>query len=108
MITMCVIVLQEIVGGIAMNERECLMKEIMAVDFALTDLALYLNTHPNDFKIICVYNNCVKKFKELIKEYQEKFGPIYREFSTSPSQWQWSENPWPWDSKYNFNMGGNI
>lgn len=89
-----------------MNARDCLMKEIMAVDFALIDLGLYLNTHPTDFKIICVYNNCVQKYKELINEFHEKYGPIYNEFYTSPSRWKWSEMPWPWDDK--IDIGGKC
>jgi spore coat protein JB len=94
------------VGGMKMVERDCLMKEVMAVDFALIDLKLYLDTHPNDCKTIMVYNNCVKKYKELIEEYHERFGPIYSEFYTSPCPWKWIEMPWPWDDQWE--MGGNV
>lgn len=89
-----------------MTEKDCLMKEIMAVDFALVDLKLYLDTHPNCCKTIYIYNNCVKKYKELIKEFHEKFGPIYSKFYNSPCPWKWVEMPWPWD--YKWEMGGKV
>ena len=80
--------------------KESLMNEIMAVEFAIYDLNLYLDTHPNDCKMIGVFNNCVTKAKELREEYQQKYGPIVAGTYVSGTPWKWINNPWPWDNDF--------
>ncbi|MFZ0477336.1 MAG: spore coat protein CotJB, partial [Halobacillus sp.] len=40
----------------AATERYELMEKIQMVDFALVELTLYLDTHPNDFQAIQQFN----------------------------------------------------
>lgn len=80
-----------------MNEREILMRKIATNDFALVDLHLFLDTHPNNLNIARKIEEYQMKSRELRKEYEERFGPL------SPSgnegnRWAWISNPWPWDS----------
>lgn len=76
--------------------REKLLREVMAADFTLIDLNLYLNTHPQDQKTINIFNNMTQKAKMLRNNYENLYGPLT---PTSPSRcpWQWIENPWPWE-----------
>ena len=53
-----------------------LLHEIMAVDFKLYDLQLYLDTHPFDEDALCMYQNLVNDADELTEEYEEKYGPL--------------------------------
>ena len=44
-------------------DKDKLKHEIMALDFALADLKLYLNTHPDCVKSIELFNSIVEKRK---------------------------------------------
>ena len=81
-------------------DKNELMCEIMAVDFAITDIKLYLNTHPHDVDTIKLYNSLVKKRLTMIDSYQSMFGPIIAEtYDKSEDYWRWIDNPWPWDKE---------
>ncbi len=82
------------------NERpqNDLMLEIQTVDFALVELSLYLNTHPDDLEAIRQYNTLAKKSQELKKEYVEKVGAFSSfgvNFSRHPFDYATSD--WPWE-----------
>lgn len=80
--------------------KETLMHEIMALDFALNDLKLYLNTHPDDAKTIELYNKVAVKGKELYNTYQSLYGPLIAEtYTGSENTWDWIDSPWPWNKK---------
>ncbi len=78
------------------NDRESLMKEIMAMDFTLYDLNLYLDTHPCDGRALMLYNLSVQRALMLKSMYQNMYGPIIQNCFTSTCPWQWIESPWPW------------
>lgn len=79
-----------------MNEREALMKQIMAYDFAAHDWNLYLDTHPNDNMGIAMFRKMADKADELKREYVKKFGPIAVRDVDSDEKWTWVNEPWPW------------
>jgi len=78
-----------------------LLKDIMAVDFTLIDLHLYLDTHPCDQKALAIYNNCLQRSKMLRDTYERLYTPLNATASFSRFPWQWIENPWPWDREAN-------
>ena len=59
-----------------MTERERLMKRISSYDFAVIELHIYLDTHPNDKAVADKLADYNAKSNALRKEYEEKFGPI--------------------------------
>ena len=77
------------------SRRADLLKEIMSLDFALTELQLYLNNHPEDEKALCLYKKYAKELKELKDSYQKVYGPLTKEFPCN--KWRWLEEPWPWE-----------
>lgn len=79
------------------TNREQLLKEVMAADFTLVDLNLYLNTHPYDQRTIMLYNNSVQRARMLRSEYERLYGPLCIMNSTSKCPWQWIDSPWPWE-----------
>ena len=56
--------------------RESLTKKIMEYKFAIIDVSLYLNAHPNDNRALCLHNEYTRKFKELTDRYQKVYGPL--------------------------------
>lgn len=79
-----------------MDNREKLLKQIQELDFAVYELNLYLDTHPDDKKMLGYFKEFVVKSKELKHEYNEKYGPLMAADNTADT-WEWISNPWPWD-----------
>lgn len=77
------------------KNRKELLNEIMALNFAVNDLVLYLDTHPDDTNAICLHNEYSTKVIELTAEYQKLFGPLTVNFSSN--SWDWIDEPWPWE-----------
>lgn len=86
-------------------EKDFEMEKIMQLDFALVDLGLYLNTHPEDNYALNLYNKIAKKADMCRTNYEKNFGPLcsFRSYCNSNS-WNWINNPWPWSEKSNFNL----
>lgn len=77
--------------------REKMLKEVMAADFTAYDLALYLNTHPNDVRALAIYHNAVQRATMQRAQYERLYGPLTARGSYNTSVWQWIESPWPWE-----------
>ena len=75
-------------------QKEMLMK-IRELDFAIIELGLYLNTHPEDQRALCLHRKYTKELKELKDKYQKVYGPLSIYFPCN--KWRWLEEPWPWE-----------
>lgn len=80
-------------------QREEMLKQIKCYAFAIRDLGLYLDTHSDDEKALCLHNNYCKKYKELIDQYQKVYGPLTIYYPCN--KWRWIEEPWPWEGGLN-------
>lgn len=76
-------------------KREEMAMKIRELDFALVELGLYLDTHPDDRKALCLHNHYAKKVKELKDKYQRVYGPLTMDYPCN--KWRWLEMPWPWE-----------
>lgn len=80
-------------------QRDCMREEmimkIRELDFAIIELALYLDTHPDDRKALCLHREYAKEVKELKDKYQKVYGPLTINFPCN--KWRWLEEPWPWE-----------
>lgn len=87
-----------------MYEKEILTKNqlsmnLAALQFMTVDLALYLNTHPDDKDALTLYNKCVEGVKSTWEKYEEMYGPLTHVISKSKYPWQWIEGDWPWEKQ---------
>lgn len=80
-----------------LNEQAKLLTQIDAYSFAAHDLNLYLDTHPNDRNMVNLYNKYATETNNLVKQYENKFGPILVN-SHQNVPWSWNEEPWPWEN----------
>ena len=53
--------------------------ELMALDFAIDELGLYLVTHADDKEVLDLYWKYIALAKEGRARYQEQYGPQYRQ-----------------------------
>ena len=52
------------------------LSELMALDFAIDELGLYLTTHPRGQEVLALYWSYIKLGREGREKYQEKYGPL--------------------------------
>lgn len=82
-----------------MNDKKMLLSKIKKYDFALKELNLYLDTHPECRRALSMF----KKYSELrinaIDEYERRFGLLTPDRSVSVERWTWIDDPWPWERR---------
>ena len=72
---------------------------LQQIDFALVELTLYLDTHPNDPDALSQFNQLSEERKEVAEIFESAYGPLLQyghSSNPSPDKWEWSESPWPW------------
>lgn len=76
------------------------LSELMALDFAIQELGLYLTTHPDDREVLELYWSYIRLGRQGREKYVEQYGPLCQSDIT-PGSFRWLNDPWPWD------LGGN-
>lgn len=84
------------------NEKENDLYKIMALDFAINDLNLYLDLHPDNKEVFNLFKKYIQDKERLCKEYEKRYGPLVLT-NTLGSKYNWLNSPWPWD-----NLGGSL
>ena len=75
--------------------------ELMALDFAIDELGLYLTTHAEDQEALNLYWSYIKLAKEGREKYTAKYGPLDSAELVLEDGYTWLNDPWPWE------LGGN-
>lgn len=81
-----------------MSEKEKLLSKLRGVDFAMWELHIFLDTHPDDKDAMMLLNKYKKKREVLVTEYQSKYGPLNTLDVTTDNRWEWINSPWPWET----------
>lgn len=71
--------------------------ELMALDFAIEELGLYLTTHAQDQEVLQLYWSYIKLADQGRVKYQEQYGPLLQTDLTLNEGYAWLNDPWPWD-----------
>lgn len=77
------------------TEKNEMLMQIRELKFSVNDLALYLDTHPNDRNALNLHNQYSQNLRNLTNQYQKKFGPLTIECPCN--KWRWIDLPWPWE-----------
>lgn len=80
------------------NDKERLLYQVMAYSFAINDLNLYLDLHPDNKGMLDLFKKYVKEEKELCKEYVNKYGPLEVN-EVMGQKFDWINSPWPWETR---------
>lgn len=89
-------------------DRDELLKKLSELDFIAVDLALFLNTHPENREAIQAYNQVITAADAVRMKYEEAYGPLcsFRSYASDTDHWEWSNNPWPWQADANISFAG--
>lgn len=77
--------------------KEHMLKQIKCYQFAIIELALYLDTHPDDERALCLHRKYARELKDLQDKYQKVYGPLTINYPCN--KWRWLEMPWPWERR---------
>lgn len=82
-------------------EREKLMSKIDTISFAINDLTLYLDTHPDCQNGLPLFKELLKKRLDLLAEFASRYYPLTQiSIVTGDSDcncYGWGEGPMPWE-----------
>ena len=73
------------------------LAELMALDFAVDELGLYLTTHPTDQEVLDLYWTYVQLANEGRQKYQKLYGPLLQTDRPADGNYAWLKDPWPWE-----------
>ena len=69
-----------------MPSREKLLAWIDQVSFAVVEMNLYLDTHPEDEDALAFFREKVEIRKEALKQYAEQYGPLTDRYRQRPHE----------------------
>lgn len=72
------------------------LTELQIMDFALHELALYLDTHMDDQEALALYRLYQQKNQEAREKYSKEFTPLTHGIPTA-GPYKWLNEPWPWE-----------
>ena len=72
-------------------------KSLKALDFAIIETGLFLNTHPNDAKALAYFNKLTEERAAAYEDYNKNCGPLTIFDTNTASSWDWVKTPWPWE-----------
>ncbi len=78
------------------NEKTELFDQIGELSFAMDDLRLYLDTHPNSNEALALFSEYMDKRAELVGKYTENYGPLDSYLVNASGGWDWNAAPMPW------------
>lgn len=86
-----------------MNEqtmsRKGLLDWINQVSFAVSDILLYLDSHPCDEDALAYFREKSQERNRALAEYARNYGPLTIDTADDnmSRSWEWVQQPWPWE-----------
>ncbi len=80
------------------KDKEQMLRNISEIDFALTDLNLYLDTHPSDKEALELFKKLAATLNSCVFDYEKSFGPLNARTNTDTRYFMWVSDDikWPW------------
>lgn len=78
--------------------KDKLLRRVSALQFAMYELRLFLDTHPDSMEAKEMMNSYRKRYEAVKAEYEKVFGPLTLNGYNSD---EWLKDPWPWDNAAN-------
>ena len=82
------------------SEQERMLYELDSISFAMHELNLYLDMHPEDQSMVTLFNDYRRKLEELTKNYESMYGPLTVNSNEMENKtFSWVNTSWPWEGK---------
>ena len=80
-----------------MRNKDQMLWDIGIVSFVVTELVLYLDTHPRDEKAIQYFNHYNSMRQQMLKDFAIRFYPLTLDSAEACDQFAWGMAPLPWE-----------
>jgi len=81
-----------------LNRQQEMLLEIQKLQFAAYDLALFLDTHPNDPVALYRHKMYTERLRQVKDAYEAEFGPMTVLSHEVGDNWRYINSPWPWEN----------
>ena len=72
--------------------------ELQALEFVITELGLYLDTHQDDAEAFALFQQYVRLAEEGRARYTAMYGPLFQTDAAKAGAYTtWLNDPWPWE-----------
>ena len=75
---------------------DTLLNQLRTVNFAVQELALYLDTHREDGEALVLYRSYQNMYAKLRQMYEDEFGPL-NHMHAQVGPYRGLDDPWPWE-----------
>ncbi len=79
------------------RQQQAMLMDIQKLQFATLDLALYLDTHPNDPVALYRHHEYATHLKQYREAYEAEYGPLSNMTAEMGDTWRYINSPWPWE-----------
>ena len=83
-------------GRMDLSNKETIMRQLMEAGFAMDDVVLFLDTHPENQNALRYYQVVRNMRDQAMAAYESQFGPL-RYTDVTSSSWDWVTEKWPWE-----------
>lgn len=80
------------------------LHQLQAMNFSVSELGLYLDTHPEDAEATALFNQYVERYGDALQQYEQQYGSTTQFGAALSGRYQWLHDPWPWE--YSANQEG--
>ncbi len=75
--------------------------QLQALDFVITELGHFLDTHPEDVEAFALFKEYVATAEIARNDYESNYGPLTRSATAKFDKYCWYNDPWPWNYSEN-------
>lgn len=79
------------------EKKPTALHQLQTLNFAITELGLYLDTHASDEDAVVLFNQYVEQYADALQQYEKQFGSTTQMGAALTGKYEWLDNPWPWD-----------
>ena len=83
------------------NDPARLKRRLQKVDFAITEIVLYLDAYPHAKEALAYYHKLTEERTVLMELLAKSGHPITHFDNASSDEWHWAKGPWPWQNEAN-------
>lgn len=73
------------------------LSELQVLSFVIQELALYLDTHPEDAEALALYRQYQELYQKSAETYQATIRPLNHAAPGTEKGYAWIDDPWPWE-----------
>ncbi len=79
------------------SEEIRMLNDIGILDFVLTELTLFLDTHPQEQAAMEQFNHYARIRDNMTRDFSKMYYPLTKDLAQSTTEWRWGGAPLPWE-----------